>query len=176
MEVLIQVVFVLILLGVGLGAGRMAERKHFASIERREREIGSRCVVTGLRLFPGGSLGPATLVSGHACISSDYFKSFVAGLRKFIGGELRSYESLMQRARREAVLRMLEQAHKLGFDAVCNVRLEGFDVGGAHMQKKGGVVSVSVLASGTAYKIADPSFRAAMGGPGAIAAVAAAAA
>ena len=159
MEALIQIVFVLVLLGIGLGAGRIAERKHFASLEKREREIGARFTVTDLRSYPGGAQAGnvPVLVTGHACISSDYFKSFVAKLRKIIGGELRSYESLMQRARREAVLRMLEEAHRLGFDAVCNVRLEGFDLGGAHLRKQGGVVSVSVLASGTAYRMGQAS-------------------
>jgi len=165
MEFLIQLAFAAILLGVGLGAGRIAERKHFASLARREQDIGSRFVVTDLKRFPGGAAGPATLVAGHACISSDYFKSFVASLRKLIGGELRSYESLMQRARREAVMRMLEEAHRLGYDAVCNVRLEGADIGGATLQRKGGVVSVSVHASGTAYRLADPSLRASLASP-----------
>ncbi len=159
MEALIQIAFVLALLGVGLGAGRIAERNHFASLEKREREIGARFSITDLRTYPGGARAGSVpvLVTGHACISSDYFKSFVAKLRKIIGGELRTYESLMQRARREAVLRMLEQSHALGFDAVCNVRLEGFDLGGAHLRKQGGVISVSVLASGTAYRMGQAS-------------------
>jgi len=168
MEFLIQIVVAALLLGVGLGAGRIAERRHFASLARREREIGSRFVITDLKRFPGGALGTATLVAGHACISSDYFKSFVASLRKLIGGELRSYESLMQRARREAVMRMLEDAHRLGYDAVCNVRLNGVDIGGASLQRKGGVVSVSVHASGTAYRLADPALRDSLASPMAI--------
>lgn len=164
MEFLIQIAIVGVLLLIGLGAGRIAEKKHFASLEAREREVGSKFVLTDLRRYPGGAApGQAALVTGHACISTDYFKSFLAGLRKIIGGELRSYESLMQRARREATLRMLEEAQRLGYDAVCNVRLEGFDLGGANVQRKGGVVSVSVLASGTAYKLQDESLRGMLG-------------
>lgn len=175
MELLIQISIAAILLIIGLSAGRIAERRHFASLARREAEIGDKFVVTDLRSFPGGSRGEATLVAGHACISSDYFKSFVAGLRKLIGGELRTYESLMQRARREALLRMLEEAHRLGYDAVCNVRLEGADIGGAATQPRGGVISVSVHASGTAYTLADPSIRGSLMPPSAIPALAAAA-
>ena len=72
---------------------------------------------------PGGV--PATggtIVLGEVVIASDYFKTFVAWLRKLFGGELRTYETMMSRARREAKLRMLEQADDFGAELVVNTR------------------------------------------------------
>ena len=41
-----------------------------------------------------------------------------------VGGRLRSYEPLLDRARREALLRLKEEAALRGYHAVCGVRLE----------------------------------------------------
>lgn len=156
-ELVVQVGIVATLLGVGLGAGRITEKRHFARLAEREAGL-TGMVVSTLRTFPGIDVSaqqPPAMVLGEAVISSDYFKSFLAAIRKFIGGELRSYESLMMRARREAMARMLERAKAAGYDAVCNIRCEGVDITGASKRGGGqkGVVSVTVVASGTAYKI-----------------------
>lgn len=154
MEALIQLGVVVVLLVVGLGAGRVAERRHLTRIQQRESANQGIIMITDLRSFPGGVQTSVTpvLVSGEAVISSDYFKTFLASLRKIIGGELRSLESLMNRARREAILRMVEQAKAVGCDTVCNVRIEGFDIAGSNQKSKKAMVLVTVLATGTAYK------------------------
>ncbi len=62
---------------------------------------------------------------GSVVIATDYFKVFAAGLRNLFGGEMKTYRTLMGRARREAIVRMLEQAQELGGDAggtFCGVR------------------------------------------------------
>ena len=88
------------------------------------------------------------LVSGSVVISIDYFKQFVAGLRNLFGGRVTAYESLLERARREAILRMKEQARDLGADSVWNVRLETAAISqGAQRQQVG---SMEVMAYGTA--------------------------
>lgn len=154
MELLIQLGFAAVLLIVGLSAGRIAERRHLARIAEREAANQGVILVSDLRSYPGGSQSGVTpvLVSGEVVISSDYFKTFLASLRKIIGGELRSLESLMNRARREAVLRMIEQAKRAGCDTVCNVRIEGLDIAGSSQKANKAMVLVTVLATGTAYK------------------------
>lgn len=140
------------LLLLGWTVGRTAERRHFRSLEKREREL-SHMLVTDISSFPGrvaADMTPA-LVTGQAVIATDYLKSFLASIRKIFGGELRSYISLMQRARREAVLRMLEQAASQGYTAVCNVRLATADIGG--MAGARGAAMVECFATGTAYCI-----------------------
>ncbi|MFW6189291.1 MAG: YbjQ family protein [Planctomycetota bacterium] len=138
-----------LLVMLGLVAGRIAERMHFRDLARRERAVADM-LVTDIRSFPGGAEpeSGAALVMGQAVIATDYLKTFLAGLRKIVGGEMRSYRSLMLRARREAVLRMLEKARDRGFDAVCNVRLNTAPVSGTRRTK---AAMVEVMATGTAY-------------------------
>jgi uncharacterized protein YbjQ (UPF0145 family) len=66
----------------------------------------------------------AFLVSGTIVVSSDYFKTWVAGLRQRVGGRFLGYESQMERARREALLRLKEAAGKRGSKRVVCVRFE----------------------------------------------------
>jgi uncharacterized protein YbjQ (UPF0145 family) len=86
-------------------------------------------------------------------VSVDYFKRFLAQLRGLVGGRVRAYESLLDRARREAVLRMKEEAAQRGFDAVINVRLESTNIA-APLRNDKGTAGVEVLAFGTALKLA----------------------
>ena len=64
------------------------------------------------------------LVTGSTVISVDYFKRFLAALRNLFGGRVTAYESLLDRARRESLLRMKEQAAALGASMVFNVKYE----------------------------------------------------
>jgi uncharacterized protein YbjQ (UPF0145 family) len=66
----------------------------------------------------------ATLVTGATVIAADYLKTFLSGFRMIFGGEMRSYSSMIERARREARLRMVEEARHKGALAVINVRFE----------------------------------------------------
>ena len=91
---------------------------------------------------------------GEVVIATDYLKSFQATIRKIFGGRLGSYQTLLDRARREALLRVIEQAQDQGYNAVCNVRLETADVGGNTSQRR--VAMVGILGSGTAYQAAPP--------------------
>lgn len=149
---IIQLGFVLLLLGVGFFSGTFLERRHFKRLDQRE-DATRNVIVTQLKSFPGGCMPELTpkLVAAEAVIASDYFKSFLSGIRKFFGGELRSYLSLLERARREAQCRIVEQAAAEGYDTIGNLRLETVDIGGATNPKRR-AVTVAVLATGTAYK------------------------
>ena len=130
--------------------GRIAENNHNRRLRRREGEL-SGMLVTDLKSFPGGVVASegGRLVMGQVVIANDYLKAFLANLRKIFGGEIKNYEKLMLRARREAIVRMLTAADKDGFNAVGNVRLYFTDVGGMSGQR--GTAMVEVLACGTAY-------------------------
>ena len=132
---------------IGLVAGRVIERRHYASIRRREREA-SDILVFAARFPPPSLLAPGTsLVSGSAVIADDYFKALVAGLHNLFGGRVRSYESLLDRARREAVLRMKAEARRAGAGMIVNVKQQTFAVPG---RQPGSTRAVEVLAYGTA--------------------------
>jgi uncharacterized protein YbjQ (UPF0145 family) len=137
----------LVLLALGYFAGRAAERRHYRSIRSREREYKE--ILLFATKFPPAvqTLQATALVSGSAVISSDYFKLFVASLRKLFGGRFRVYETLLDRARREAVLRMKQHARGMGGRAIFNVKFETFNV---TMGARGGIAAIEVLAYGTA--------------------------
>lgn len=152
-ELIFGIAIPAVLILLGLTVGTITERRHFTDLARRERAL-AHLLVTDLRTFPpaaGASPTPAMIVR-EAVIGTDYFKTFVAMLKKFIGGELRSYETLMERARREALLRVLEDAHRQGFDAVCNVRIDTADIQSPEARSKAKATAVGVIVSGTAYR------------------------
>lgn len=143
-----DLIIFLALMLLGYGFGRYAERRHYASIIARENKYRQQILLIQSRIPPESSYTPdSKLVTGSVVISVDYFKRFLAGLRSFFGGRVKSYENLVDRARREALLRMQEQAIKLGADKVINLRIETSSISKGRKQKIG---SVEVLAYGTA--------------------------
>ena len=146
-SLIFQFLMFLALLLIGYLFGRAAEKRHYASIQEREHTY--RKLLLFSERFPPGSLMhcDSELVKGSTVISVDYFKRFVAGLRTLFGGRLTTYESLLDRARRESVLRMKEQAAALGARTIFNVKFETVSItkGAA-----GQIGCVEVLAYGTA--------------------------
>ena len=63
-------------------------------------------------------------------------------------------DSMLDRARREAMLRMIEDARRDGYDAVFNVRLETSRLANSRGDGKG-TAGVEMLAFGTAVKFAS---------------------
>lgn len=131
---------------IGYGVGRVLEARHYRSIRAREQEL--RDIMVFASRFPP-TLEPLrqNLVAGSVVISTDYFKRVVAGLQSIIGGRLKSYESLLDRARREAILRMKAEARGLGSTMIVNVKFQTFSIPG---RKPGSLVGVEMLAYGTA--------------------------
>lgn len=142
-------VIFLVLLVVGYFAGSRAERKHYESINAREKQLLNMPVVTWEETFADGQVRSATLVAGSAVISIDYFKRLLAILRNVFGGRVKAYESLVDRARREAILRMKEAAQLQGAELIVNMRLETAAIGQS-ANSKGQVGSVEAIAYGTA--------------------------
>ena len=144
----------LLLVGTYL-IGTILERKHFRNIQAREATLRGFPVLSFQTLPTTWQATSAALVSGSVVISLDYFKRFVAGLRGIVGGRVKTYEPLLDRARREAVLRMTEEAVKKGFDAVINVRIETSRLANARRDGKG-TAGVEMLAFGTGVKLKRP--------------------
>lgn len=140
------------LLVLGYLAGTAAEKNHYKSIEKREAEGVNLPVLTTSTLPANKEVEGTVMVSGSAVISIDYFKRILASLINIVGGKVISYESLVDRARREAILRMKEEAKN--YDYVLNLRVETSVIGNS-ANRKNGVGSVEVLAFGTAVKVKD---------------------
>lgn len=144
----ISFLIVIFPIAVGFGIGRWRERSHYRSLAAREAQ-GSGTYVSNLKqIAQPKTAKSASLVMGQAVIATDYFKSFAAQFRNIIGGEVRTYETLMERARREAKLRMMDEAHALGATEVWNVRFETSNIMSSGPRNP--AVSVEVFAFGTA--------------------------
>lgn len=72
-------------------------------------------------------------------------RDIFAGLKNIVGGEIEEYTKLQAQAREQAMQRMMQDAQKLGADAVINVRLT------TSMVMQG---ASEILAYGTAVKLA----------------------
>ena len=157
-EILLYVVPFVGLLLLGMVAGSITQGRHLRSLERRETAY-RHIVVTDLKTFPAAvdtSVAPH-LVMGQSVVASDYLKTFLANLVCLVGGEVRSFEVLAVRARREALCRILEQADAAGCNAIANLRLYTSDIGGGAQQRKRAAPMAEVFACGTAYRLARPA-------------------
>ena len=91
----------------------------------------------------------AQMFVGSVVVANDYFKSFSASLRNLVGGRMLVYESLVDRGRREALLRMKEEAIAWGASQVVNVRFETSNIAGQSQQ---GASAVEIMAYGTGIR------------------------
>lgn len=130
------------MLAVGYFVGSQREKNHYKSIvERQKKHLHIPVRVETIKDFSHYS--EAQLVTGSVVIASDYFKNFVGAIKGFFGGRLTSFESLMDRGRREAILRMKEQAAAWGAHEIVEMRLETSALD---------AIGIEVFAYGTAVK------------------------
>ena len=150
MELLIQLIIFLGLLATGYFVGTHFEKKHYADIRRREKQTLYVPITNFGAKTPMPEANEAALFTGSVVISSDYFKSFTAALVNFVGGRIVVYESLLDRARREALLRMKEEAIAWGATQVINVRLETSNI--SQSNSNNSMVAIEVMAYGTGIR------------------------
>ncbi len=144
-----ELIIFVVLLSVGYFFGVLAEKKHYKDIQKREQETLSLAIASFGAKQPLPQASDAQLFVGEVVISSDYFKTFVMALRNLWGGRVLSYESLLDRGRREALLRVKEQAIAWGATEVLNIRYETSTIGG---KQQGGIAAIEIIAYGTAIR------------------------
>jgi len=115
------------LLIVGYIVGTIFQRNHLRSIQEREAFFFKLPAVTmKLKNFVPEShydqIASARMVVGSVVITPDYFRFFLSSIFDVLGGKVKSYESIVDRARREAILRMKESAPMA--DIIVNTRLQ----------------------------------------------------
>ncbi len=140
-----DIVIFLTLLTVGYASGTWLEKRHFKRIKQKEEEFVSLPATMLKRPLNDKEIKDVRLVNGSVVISIDYFKKFVASLMNFFGGRISTYETLVDRARREALLRMKEDAGEAS--EIINIRIETSSISKNASQNIG---AVEVLAYGTA--------------------------
>lgn len=80
-------------------------------------------MVTTTENLPGREVKEVLGVVFGSCVQTKHIgKDVRAGLRSVVGGEAKSYTELMEEARRTAMQRMIEDAKKLGADAIIGMR------------------------------------------------------
>ena len=62
------------------------------------------------------------VVTGSTIQSKNMFADFGQGLKSIVGGELKSYTGMMDKAREMATQRMVDQAVRMGADAISGIR------------------------------------------------------
>jgi uncharacterized protein YbjQ (UPF0145 family) len=137
------------LLALGYFAGTFQERQHFQRLQMREAEMQRLPVynLSACELVPPAQ--SSTLVTGSVVVSGDYFKAVAASLISLVGGRISVYETLVERGRREALVRMKAEAIAWGASQVLNVRIETSSL---NAESGGGLVAIEVIAYGTGVR------------------------
>lgn len=147
-----DLILIVTLLLLGYFVGTFLEKKHYKSIRKREQRMKNILLFDTKSVAKELQAEGGEIVMGHVVVSVDYFKRFVAGLRKIFGGRLKSYESLLDRGRREAILRMKEQAKAIDANMIFNVKFETASISKGAKNRIG---SVEVYVYGSAVKTAE---------------------
>ena len=140
-----NLIFFAVMLTVGYISGTIIEKRHFRKIREREEAMVDLPVIMLKKPLHKAQIRESRLVNGSVVVSIDYFKKFTAALMNFFGGRVATYETLIDRARREAILRMKEDAGDAA--EIVNVRIETSSISKNASQNIG---AVEVLAYGTA--------------------------
>ncbi len=87
------------------------------------------------------------LVSGEAVMGANIFRDLFAGIRDIVGGRSGSYENVLRGGRDQALSEMMDEAKRLGADAIVGIALDYEAIGASDSM-------MMVVATGTAVKLA----------------------
>lgn len=114
---------------IGWYFGTRAERQHLLRLDDDELKY-RHITVSSERFYEPMGVSESMLVVGSVVIAQDYFKTVIANVLSFFGKNLTVYESLLERARREALVRAKSQAAAAEFRALYGLRFEMTEVEG----------------------------------------------
>jgi len=143
---MIDLIIIMIALLVTYITGTISERRHLGRLKTSEEALLSSPFVTDSFTAKNADIERTEFISAGCVIAADRFKNFLAGLRNIFGGSVSSYESLTERARRQAIVTMREQAKDA--DMVVKARIQLCELG------KG---RVEAIAYGTAIYLRKPT-------------------
>ena len=103
-------------------------------------------ILVNIDYVPGREIAEALgIVKGTTVQSKNFGRDFMAGMKTLVGGEIVGYTEMLTEARQIATKRMVDEAERLGADAVINVRYSSSSI----MQG-----AAEVVAYGTAVRLA----------------------
>ena len=141
----------LLLLGLAFFAGNAIAKRHEKDMAQRRKAV-AHMDVSDIAVFrnPALSAPAPMLLNSEVTLGIDHFRGFLGNLKNIFGGEVKSYQTTLDRARNEAILRLQEQALANGCNSVANLRVAFVDISGnTTMKKKASMVTIQ--ASGTGY-------------------------
>ena len=100
-------------------------------------------LLVNIDYIPGKELEVLGMVKGTVVQTKHFGKDFMAGMKTLVGGEIVGYTEMLTEARQIATKRMVDEAEKLGADAVINIRY-----GSSSLMQS----AAEVIAYGTAVK------------------------
>ncbi len=151
MELLVYAITPVVLLGAWI-SGTLIERRHLKDLLLLESGSSDILALTIEDLPEGWQVESCDLVIGNVVISQDYFKRVAANIKSIFGGNISVLEPLLERARREALIRMKAEARACGHDTIINVRIETSPMANTRADGKG-TAGVEIMAFGTAISL-----------------------
>ncbi|MEF2175706.1 MAG: heavy metal-binding domain-containing protein [Candidatus Absconditabacteria bacterium] len=145
-----ELLIILGLLVVTAISGTLLEKRHLKNIEKREELFKNIVILSKIDLKHFDASGGGLLSSG-VVYAIDYFRQFIFLFISFFGGRVVMYESVMDRARREAILRVKKQAQDYGFNCIVDLRVETATLTTNNKNQNGG--KVEIIAYGTGINI-----------------------
>lgn len=79
-------------------------------------------ILVNIDRIPGKELDAIGIAKGSAVRTKNVFRDIGASLKSLVGGEIQSYLKMMEEARQIATKRMVDEAERMGADAVVGVR------------------------------------------------------
>ena len=138
-----------VMLVIAYFTGKTIEIFHYRSIKERELKLKGFPLVTFQKnVLEDRPVKSAELVASEVVIAGDYFKSFIATFQGLIGGRQTAFESVLDRAKREAILRMRGKA--VGSDIIINMKIESIILDNYLSNGRGIRPKAAVIAYGTA--------------------------
>ncbi len=150
-----EIIISIILLLVAFSSGTLIEKRHYKSIRQREKAYLTIPILTTKELpVESDKIESVQLVGDGVVIAGDHFKMFLAGLINLVGGRITTYESLIDRARREATLRMMKKARLVNADMIINFRIETSNINSIQdNSEKHKNAAIEAFAYGTAIRV-----------------------
>ena len=131
--------------------GTILEKQHYKNIKKREIALLKKPYINfSKETILNEKIKTVKLVVGEVVIGCDRFKVFVYGLKTLFGGNVSVYEMVLDRGKREALLRMREKANKFGADIILNTKIETSMID--PITQKNRLPRILVTAYGTAIK------------------------
>lgn len=148
MDLLLLVVFITIC----CITGKTIEKRHYKNIRNREILLIKKPYITcGKQYTTKKKVQKAEIIASSIVIGCDRFSTICANLKNIFGGNVPAFETVLDRGRREVLLRVREKAAQSGADLLINVRYESVNLNPIEYSSN---PMVSITAYGTAIKYA----------------------